>query len=313
MKKIIISCFLLTITTFGSAEVWRPFSDDSPWNQPIKSTDKVAPNSDEQIAYINEHFKEKSLLPFGECRLKASIAEWSIPVYYIDSTSDSIKKIEVPAHNSWGKDLKAPIPPYAKPTAAEDASLAIVDKKAKKSWEFYEIRGEYPNYTSGYGRETDLAGKGVITGGSSRESGVPLVAGLILPEEIKAGKIEHALVFSFDARDGYDEFIFPATQGTDNDSTNASKAMPMGTRLQLKPDVDISNFPKGTQVVLEALKKYGMYLVDENDSKTMNIYFQSNGNWDGIFDSDDIEALNRIKASDFRVINYVEDKNKTEE
>ncbi|MCK5780557.1 MAG: hypothetical protein KAH04_06025 [Psychrilyobacter sp.] len=305
MKKMFFGYLLLITTTFSNSEVWRPFNDSSPWNQLINSVEKVDQNSDQQISYINEYFRKKSYIPVGECRLEANMGEWSIPVYYVDSLSENPQNIEVSSHSSWGKEIKAPIPSYAKPSTGLDAHLAIVDKKRQKVWGFYDFQGQYPNYSSGNACETDLTGNGVIEGGS-REAGTPIIAGLIRPEEVRAGKIEHALAFSFDARDGYEEFILPATQGTDNDSTNSLKAMPMGTRLQLKPDIDISKYPKGAKIVLEALKKYGMYLVDENDSKSMSLYFQSNGDWKGIFEGEDIDAINEIKASDFRVINYSE-------
>jgi len=78
--------------------------------------------------------------------------------------------------------------------------------------------------------------------------------------------------------------------------------MPMGTRLQLDPNFDTSKFPRGARIILEALKKYGMYLGDENDSKSISLYFQNNGDWKGIIEKEDIDALRTVKITEFRAI-----------
>jgi hypothetical protein len=300
-RRLLVATLFLSLCINILAEViWRPFSDDSPWNTPISSSDKVDSNSDIYIDYINEHFKSRSLISYGQCRVQVNIHEWSIPVYFVDN---NIKKIDVQSHYEWGESNFIPIPKDAKPAEAADKSLCIVNKEEGKTWGVWELKGSYPNYTAGNTGVATLSSDGVIPNGT-RESGFPIIAGLIRPEEIKAGEIRHALVFSFDARDGYDQFVYPATRGADFDSTPANKAMPMGTRLQLDPNFDTSGYPRGARIVMEALKKYGMYLGDENDSKSMSLYFQSNGNWKGLFENDDMRAINQLKASDFKVINY---------
>jgi hypothetical protein len=69
--------------------------------------------------------------------------------------------------------------------------------------------------------------------------------------------------------------------------------------------VDISGFPRGARIVAQAMKDYGMYLGDQNDSLSIGIYFQTEGrpdSWEGIFGWDDRFALATLTASDFRVI-----------
>jgi hypothetical protein len=110
------------------------------------------------------------------------------------------------------------------------------------------------------------------------------------------------LEFAFDARDGPDQFVYPASVGADYNNSGASTVLPMGARLQLKPGVDISSFPRGARIVAQALKDYGMYLGDENDSRSLGLEFQTNGSWEGLFGWEDRRVLYTLTASDFRVI-----------
>lgn len=283
-------------------EIWRPFNEESPWNTPLGKNPPIDPNSDAFIAHLNQYYTE--IGGFGEVPLGCNISAWSIPLYFVDEINPYPPEIHVPAHTSWGQDLTAPIPEVAQPDPAGDSHLCIVDKEREQEWGFWRLEGEYPDLTSGTGAKYDVSNSGVRSPGepACRESGFPLIAGLIRPEEIEAGQIRHALVFAFDARDGADQFVYPASKGTDHNNSAASNVLPMGARLQLKPTTDISQFPRGARIVAQAMKEYGMYLGDENDSRSLSIYFQSNGSWEGLFKREDRHALHTLTASDFRVI-----------
>jgi len=70
----------------------------------------------------------------------------------------------------------------------------------------------------------------------------------------------------------------------------------MGLRVRLKADYDLSGFPKQARVILKALKKYGMIVADNG------------GDWfvtgapDPRWDDDDLNALKRVKGSDFEAV-----------
>ena len=294
----LILFFVIFITSNG--QVWRPFNDTSPWNTPIKKEAIKSSKSDEFIDYMNKRVRVVTGTS-GYCTLQASVKEWSIPVYFLSDENERPKKIIIMPHNSWGGVINAPIPKTAKPTEESDKALCIVDREEGFSYGIWELTGIYPNYTSGNAHRSDLSGNGVEINGA-RESGFPLIAGLIRPEEIRAGEIRHALVFAFDARDGHDQFVFPATRGADFDSTDSKSAPPMGTRFKLREDFDLSRYPEGAKIVLKALKKYGMYLGDENDSRSMSLYFQSNSDWNGLFDEKDRKALRKVLIQDFIVV-----------
>ena len=68
----------------------------------------------------------------------------------------------------------------------------------------------------------------------------------------------------------------------------------MGMRVRLKASVDISSFPSNVQVILRALKKYGMFMADNG------------GDWRMSVTPDErikgLDDLKRVKGSDFEVV-----------
>ena len=70
----------------------------------------------------------------------------------------------------------------------------------------------------------------------------------------------------------------------------------MGLRMRLKAGVDISRFPRQAQVILRALKQYGMFLADEGEA-----WFIS-GAPSSHWADKQLESLHAIKGSDFEVV-----------
>jgi hypothetical protein len=113
---------------------------------------------------------------------------------------------------------------------------------------------------------------------------------------VAAGVINHAFRMTVaqtksDANGGY--FVAPATHAAGN---NASTSNIMGMRLRLKASFDISGFSAANQVILTAMKNYGMIVADNGS----NMYFQ--GAPDARWDDDDLDALKAIDASNFDVV-----------
>ena len=102
-------------------------------------------------------------------------------------------------------------------------------------------------------------GESIHFHGPGRAAGVPIIAGLILLDEVKAGEINHKIAagIRFNA---FQEFVFPAAW-TDG---NVVGAIPEGSVIQLDPNLDLSKFNllPGEIVIARALQKYGMVNVD---------------------------------------------------
>jgi hypothetical protein len=70
----------------------------------------------------------------------------------------------------------------------------------------------------------------------------------------------------------------------------------MGLRLRLRPDVDISGFPRDDQVILQAMKTFGLVVADNGSS-----WFVS-GVPDERWDNDVLQVLRNVKGQDFEAV-----------
>jgi hypothetical protein len=104
------------------------------------------------------------------------------------------------------------------------------------------------------------------------------------------GEIDHAIRFTAPDTCGY---IYPARHLTADPCSNLP---PMGLRVRLKASVDISGFGPHAQVVLTALKRYGMILAD--NGSPWYISGVPNSSWD----DDEFHKLQTLHGSDFEVV-----------
>ena len=152
------------------------------------------------------------------------------------------------------------------------------------------------------GRTFDLRGKGVIKPGEGacRAAGFPLIAGLIRPEEIKQGRIEHALVFAYNAPK-HRAYVYPASN-SDGKSTRPG-AIPEGAGLLLDPSLDIDSLglKPAAKIIAKALQEYGMYLGDGAGGFACyaEVFPGRKSKWEGILDNFD---LFNIPTEEFRVL-----------
>lgn len=254
---------------------WRPFSPDSPWNQKIPRHAEIDPRSAELV----EDLSRSSRWNF----LGINIKGYSIPVYFIDSTRTPAVPVKCRDAVGEGFDKPVPIPPDARPDPESDRHLCIVDKRLGLEWGMWDARRNPDgSWMCGVGAMADLKGTGVrpphgkaprwqLSAGA-RASGFPLIAGLILVEEVKAGIIEHALALAYPhCRSRY--FIPPAStaQGTTAEA-RPDRGIPMGGRLQLDPSVDVGRLPLSPsgRAIARALQEYGAYVCDY--SGAINLY-----------------------------------------
>jgi hypothetical protein len=129
---------------------------------------------------------------------------------------------------------------------------------------------------------------------SADAAGLAIAPGLLRYDEVRAGEVTHALRFTLDCTSN--EYVQPATHKAVPGGCDPNDGPPMGTRVRLKADYDISKLSPSAQVVLRGMKKYGMILADNGS----NFYFQgqANSGWT----RDDIEPLKGVPASAFEVV-----------
>jgi hypothetical protein len=131
---------------------------------------------------------------------------------------------------------------------------------------------------------------------SADAAGLPIFPGLVRYDEVAAGAINHAIRFTMqqtknDANGGY--FVEPASHAA---GTVYGVSNVMGMRIRLKASFDISGYSAANQVILTAMKKYGMILADNGG------YFYFQGVPDPRWDDNDLVNLDAIQSSNFEVV-----------
>jgi hypothetical protein len=192
-----------------------------------------------------------------------------------------------------------PVPPDA---PIEGGSLSTGDRHVlvvdTDNCILYELYSAYPQpdgtWQAGSGAIFNLASDALrpATWTSADAAGLPVFPGLVRYDEVAAGEIKHALRFT--APQTRMAFIWPARHQAS--SLTGQQYPPMGQRFRLKENFDISGFSKDTQVILTALKKYGMILADNGSS------WYISGAPDPRWNNDVLHELGRVTGSAFEAV-----------
>ena len=238
---------------------WGPFGDSSAFNTPIRENVQVDPRSAEMVQVLA-----------GRGYATAQVYADTPPVYYATS---STPRSSMTCTKDWGvcdlERMSVPIPDGAVASTGYDRNMVVVDRAAEKVYEFWQYDGN--RRTTSWGAVLPLRGSG--TGGAesgqgrhgATGAGVSRLAGLIRPDELAQGRINHALV----GPTGYSckaTYRYPAVKS--DGSSTASNCIPEGARVQLDPSVNCTAPPGIEQweiTVCRALKEYGWYNIDNGN------------------------------------------------
>jgi hypothetical protein len=269
----------------------RLFPKDNPWNKDI-SKEKVDPNSARIIASIGP---DKPLHPdFGTVYQGVPNG---IPYVVV---SGKQPKVSVTFGSKDESDPGPyPVPKNAPieggPRAKGDRHVLVLDRD---HWKLYELFAAFPQgkgWKAVSGAIFDLkSNKLRPTGWTSADAaGLPILAGLVRYDEVvEQQAVRHALRFT--VTKSRRAFVAPATHyASRRTQTNLP---PMGMRVRLKANYDISRFPKECRVILTALKKYGMFVADNGGD-----WFLS-GAPDKRWNDDNLNELKKVKGRDFEVV-----------
>jgi len=267
--------------TVGPCQI---FPADNPWNTDI-SNYPLDPNSQN---YINSIGASGHLHPdFG------GAGEYGIPYNVVGSGQAKVPLLNVD-YADQSDPGPYPIPDNAKIEPGSDAHVLVIDQDACKLYELWSSQKVTGGWNAGSAAIFDLASNLLRPDGwtSADAAGLPVFAGLARYDEVTAGAMNHALRFTISkSQKGY---IHPAThQAGSTDDTNAP---PMGLRLRLKADYDISGFTGEAKVILETLKKYGMIVADNGSN--WYISGEQNPGWN----DDELNSLKSVPGSAFEVV-----------
>jgi hypothetical protein len=177
-----------------------------------------------------------------------------------------------------------------------DRHVIVVDRSRCR---LFELFAAYPEddgtrWRAGSGAIWNLRSNRMRPRGwtSADAAGLPILPGLARYDEVRRGRIDHALRFT--ASRTRRAFVYPARHFA---SSLTDPSLPaMGQRLRLRRGFDISGFPRQSRIVLTTLKRYGMILADNGSSWYLS--GAPNAGWD----NDDLHSLHRVPGSAFEVV-----------
>lgn len=270
----------------------RLFPADNAWNQDV-SAEPVDPNSANLIASMG---LGTSLHPdFGTVW---NGAPNGIP-YVVVSGAQGRVPITFTAYGDESDPGPYPVPADAPieggPNGTGDRHVIVIDRD---NWKLYELYRAFPSgagWNAESGAVYDLNSNALRPAGwtSADAAGLPIFPGLVRYDEVFGRReIMHALRFT--ASRTRRAYVAPARHFA---SSNTDPNLPpMGMRVRLKASVDIASYSPAMQVILRALKKYGMILADNGSN------WYVSGAPDPRWNDSELNTLKGLKGSDFEVV-----------
>jgi hypothetical protein len=271
------------------------FPADNPWNQRVDRM-PVHPNSDAIVASIGA--SETMHPDFGSGLWEG--APIGIPFATVGGGQ---RKVPVSFEYASESDRGPyPVPPNVPIEGGRngdgDRHVIVVDRSRCR---LYELFYAFPQaggarWTAGSGAIWNLRSNRLRPRGwtSADAAGLPILPGLARYEEVRRGRIQHALRFT--VSQSRRAFEWPARHFA---SDLTDRDLPaMGQRLRLKRGFRISGFPRQARIVLQALKRYGMIVADNGSDWYLS--GAPHADWD----NDQLRALKRVPGRAFEVVQF---------
>jgi hypothetical protein len=265
---------------------------DNIWNAPV-DTLPLDRNSERYVATIGA--EENAHADFGSGEWEG----WPIGIPYVTVPGDQPKVAVSFEYDDESDPGPYPIPPdppiEGNPDGDGDRHILMVDRDNCILYELFAAdQQEDGSWTAGSGAIFDLRSNALRPDGwtSADAAGLPILPGLVRYAEVAAGEIRHALRFT--APETRRAYVWPARHYAS--SLTGEEYPPMGQRFRLRADFDETGFSPEVQVILRALKKYGMILADNGSP-----WFIS-GVPDDDWNNDALRELHQLRGSDFEAV-----------
>jgi len=267
----------------------RFFSDDSPWNTRVPESPKIFRLSQTMINDLAAGWPGSPLL------IKTISALGGVPVYYVES---GCPRYTVRCVTIQGRSFIHPVP-IPDEFKADAPVVTIVSLSDHTAWDMWLPRQEDGAWVCDVGASIDLNDTGVrpsvylrpdVAGHGATPSGCPLLAGLIMVDEVRAGRIDHALSLgcSHILPTGY----VPPASMEQKSTVPIPVGMPTGTRIQLDPQVDLGSLgltPSGLTIA-RALQEYGAYVTGSAAGLYLTAEADEQG-WEGLLSLTEVASV----------------------
>lgn len=287
------TCSGMTLGQLTSLNGYVPFTASSLWNTDISAA-PVDPNSVNYINFIGSAAAVHADFGAGTYQNQSI----GIP-YQVVSGTQAKATIKLGAYASDSDPGPMPVPSnaliegYPKPGNG-DRHVLVLEKDGCWLYELYNasVKNGVWSGDSAAVWDMTITEQRPYTWTSADAAGLPIFPGLARYDEVAAGAINHALRFTVPTTQK--AFVLPATHWAS--STTSPNAPPMGLRLRLKAGFDISGYSAQNQVILTAMKKYGLILADNGSAMFLS------GAPDSRWNNTDLHALGQISTSNFEVV-----------
>jgi hypothetical protein len=285
-----LACSVMTPGQTASLGGFVPFTGSSLWNTDISS----APVDANSGSIISNWVGSVNMHPDW-----GNDPTYGIP-YVVVSGSQPLMNVNLGAYGDESDAGPMPVPANA---PVEGGSSSSGDRHVlvlnNANCFLYELYNASPNSDGSWSADStavwDLLGSGnaqrPYTWTSADAAGLPIFPGLVRYDEVAAEAIQHAFRFTLPRTSA--AFTPPASHSAAN--TSDTSAPPMGMRIRLKSSYSISGFSTQMQVILTAMKKYGLILADNGSS--LYVTGVSDSRW-----GSDLDSLKTVPASAFEVV-----------
>ena len=268
------------------------FPADNVWNTPIDDLPVNAKSAAWAASLPGKHLT----LGFGP----AGGRDYGFPFAIVDNNtrmvSVAISNLPESDPGPYPFTADTPIEPYD----GGDAHALMIDKDTCILYELYDAHWHKGHPKAANGVIYDMKSNALIANrsfptASVDDAGLPLFPGLVRYDEVQAGVINHAL--RFEASRAYSGgVLWPGTYSPTYLHTLNPDVIWMGSRWRLKKSVDISHFSAQAQVILTALKIYGMFMSD------IGYDWQLDGTREAAWSQSLVSELATVPSSEFEAV-----------
>ena len=297
--RLLLLCLILAVPGFTRVAAGQDcgvFPADNIWNSPV---DNLPPDPN-SAAYIAAIGPNSNLHPdFGSGDWPpGSGAPIGIPYVTVPGTQPKVQ-----ASFDYGDEsdpgpypIPADAPIEGGSRSSGDRHVLVIDSDNCLLYELYDAFPQADGtWHAGSGAIFDLKSDKLRPAGwtSADAAGLPIFPGLVRYDEVASGEILHALRFT--APKTQKAYVWPARHYAS--SLTETNYPPMGQRFRLKAGFDISGFSPQTQVILTALKRYGMILADNGSA------WYISGAPDQRWNNDVLHELGKVAGFNFEAVN----------
>ena len=307
------------------------YPSDHAWNQRIDDA-PVAANSNAIIGNLLSEYGNGRIHPDFTQNFGTNTGLLGIPYNIVHGNSTPKVQVVIDAYAAESDHQLVPIPanaviendfqdgPRFGLANRDDSHLLIYDVDNQIAYELYHASRPDENGDGLWHADQqtvwDMTSNAFRAIGhtSADAAGLSLLAGLTRPDEALPvdqggqGVINHAIRVTFASDIIREQFLYPASH-TANPGNDQDYQIPMGGRLRLREDIDISHLYPQSRIIAQAMKDYGLIVADNGGnfffsgaSSSVNADNQTVLTWDDADIQDWDHGLMSLVFSDFQVV-----------